>query len=87
MRTVKEVSNLISISVHTLHYYEEIGLLKPSILSAVEYRFYDYKALEILQHILFLCEYVLSLKQIKFILGKTEFIGRLSCEVTAWYTI
>ena len=30
MRTVKEISELTGISVRTLHYYDEIGLLKPS---------------------------------------------------------
>lgn len=30
MRTVKEVSDITGISVRTLHYYDEIGLLKPS---------------------------------------------------------
>ena len=28
MRTVKEISDLTGISVRTLHYYDEIGLLK-----------------------------------------------------------
>ena len=30
MKTVKEVSGLTGISVRTLHYYDEIGLLKPT---------------------------------------------------------
>ena len=30
MRTVKEISGLTGISVRTLHYYDEIGLLKPT---------------------------------------------------------
>lgn len=30
MRTVKEISELTGISVRTLHYYDEIGLLKPT---------------------------------------------------------
>lgn len=33
MRTAEEVSNTTGISVRTLHYYDEIGLLKPSVLS------------------------------------------------------
>lgn len=49
MKTVKEVSNLTGISVHTLHYYDEIGLLKPTGKSEAGYRLYDDKALEILQ--------------------------------------
>lgn len=49
MRTVKEVSNLTGISVRTLHYYDEIGLLKPTDKSEAGYRLYDDKALETLQ--------------------------------------
>ncbi len=30
MKTVKEISNITGISVRTLHYYDEIGLLKPT---------------------------------------------------------
>ena len=49
MRTVKEVSNLTGISVRTLHYYDEIGLLKPTGKSEAGYRLYDDKVLETLQ--------------------------------------
>lgn len=69
MRTVREVSNLTGISVRTLHYYDEIGLLKPSVVSEAGYRLYDDKALETLQQILLLRELDLPLKQIKFLLG------------------
>ena len=44
MRTVKDVSKLTGISVRTLHYYDEIGLLKPTSCSAAGYRLYDDKA-------------------------------------------
>ena len=40
MRTVKEVADLTGVSVRTLHYYDEIGLLKPSGVSAAGYRLY-----------------------------------------------
>ena len=53
MRTVKEISELTGISVRTLHYYDEIGLLKPTQKSDAGYRLYDDRALEILQQILF----------------------------------
>ena len=39
MRTVKEISELTGISVRTLHYYDEIGLLKPTQKSDAGYRF------------------------------------------------
>ena len=68
MRTVKEISDLTGISVRTLHYYDEIGLLKPTEKSDAEYRLYDDKALETLQQILFFREFDISLKEIKAVL-------------------
>ena len=69
MRTVKEISDLTGISVRTLHYYDEIGLLKPTEKSDAGYRLYDDKALETLQQILFFREFDISLKEIKAVLG------------------
>lgn len=68
MRTVKEVSVLTGISVRTLHWYDEIGLLKPTATSDAGYRLYDDKALESLQQILFFREFDLPLKEIKSIM-------------------
>ena len=69
MRTVKEVSNLTGISVRTLHYYDEIGLLKPTGKSEAGYRLYDDKALETLQQVLFFREFDIPLKEIKAIMA------------------
>lgn len=68
MRTVKEISDLTGISVRTLHYYDEIGLLKPTDKSEAGYRLYDDKALEILQQILFFREFDIPLKEIKAVM-------------------
>ena len=68
MRTVKEISDLAGISVRTLHYYDEIGLLKPTEISEAGYRLYDDKALEILQQILFFREFDIPLKEIKAVI-------------------
>ena len=68
MRTVKEISDLTGISVRTLHYYDEIGLLKPTEKSDAGYRLYDDKALETFQQILFFREFDISLKEIKAVL-------------------
>ena len=68
MRTVKEISDLTGISVRTLHYYDEIGLLKPTEKSDAGYRLYNDKALETLQQILFFREFDISLKEIKAVL-------------------
>lgn len=68
MRTVKEISNITGISVRTLHYYDEIGLLKPTDKSDAGYRLYDDKALEQLQQILFFREFDIPLKEIKAVM-------------------
>ena len=69
MKTVKEVSDLTGISVRTLHYYDEIGLLKPTGKSEAGYRLYDDKALEALQQVLFFREFDIPLKKIKAIMA------------------
>lgn len=68
MRRVKEISELTGISVRTLHYYDEIGLLKPTEKSDAGYRLYDDKALETLQQILFFREFDIPLKEIKAVM-------------------
>jgi len=68
MRTVKEVSELTGISIRTLHYYDEIDLLKPTECSQSGYRLYDDKALVMLQQILFFREFDMPLKGIKAII-------------------
>lgn len=68
MMTVKEISDVTGISVRTLHYYDEIDLLKPSQKSDAGYRLYDDKALETLQQILFFREFDIPLKEIKAII-------------------
>lgn len=65
MNTVKEISKITGISIRTLRYYDEIGLLKPTELSKAGYRLYDQKALERLQQILFFRELEIPLKDIK----------------------
>ena len=43
--TVKEISDVSGVSIRTLHYYDEIGLLRPTSKSEAGYRLYDDKAL------------------------------------------
>ena len=50
---VSEVAKLTGVTVRTLHYYDEIGLLKPSKVTEAGYRLYSNADLEILQQILF----------------------------------
>ena len=68
MRTVKELSDLTGISVRTLHYYDEIGLFKPTAVSEAGYRLYDDRAVERLEEILVFRELALPLADIKLIM-------------------
>ena len=49
--TVHEVSRKTGVSIRTLHYYDEIGLLRPSEVTAAGYRLYDEEDLKRLQSI------------------------------------
>jgi MerR family transcriptional regulator, thiopeptide resistance regulator len=73
MYTVKQLSELAEVSVRTLHYYDEIDLLKPSQVGANSYRYYDDDALLRLQQILFYREIGFELIQIKAILDSPDF--------------
>jgi DNA-binding transcriptional MerR regulator len=73
MYTVKQLSTLAGVSVRTLHYYDEIGLLKPSAVGQNSYRYYTDEALFRLQQILFFREMELELGQIQQILDRPGF--------------
>ncbi|MCL4247507.1 MAG: MerR family transcriptional regulator [Anaerolineae bacterium] len=73
MYTVKQLSELAGVSIRTLHYYDEIGLLKPAEVGANGYRYYDDAALLRLQQILFYREIGLELLRIKDILDSPDF--------------
>ena len=68
MKTVKEVSKLAGVSIRTLRYYDEIGLLKPTATTEAGYRLYSDKDLERLQEIMFFKEMELPLESIKQLL-------------------
>lgn len=70
---VKEVAEMVGISVRMLHHYDKIELLKPESVSPAGYRFYADRDLERLQLILFFKELDFSLKQIKEILDSPGF--------------
>jgi DNA-binding transcriptional MerR regulator len=73
MYTVKQLSDLAGVSVRTLHYYDEIGLLKPSSVRENGYRSYSDDAMFRLQQVLFYRELDLDLMQIKMIINNPEF--------------
>jgi DNA-binding transcriptional MerR regulator len=70
---VKEVADLVGISVRTLHYYDEIGLLTPEETTESGYRLYSDENLETLQQILFFKEIGFPLKKIKEIINSPSF--------------
>ncbi len=73
MKTVKDVSEITGISIRTLRYYDEIGLLKPTQLTEAGYRLYDNKALEKLQEIMFFRELEIPLADIKKIMESPNY--------------
>ena len=80
--TVKETARLSGVSVRTLHYYDEIGLLRPAEVTQAGYRLYGERELLRLQQILLFRELEFPLKEIMPLLeggdrpeqcaGKTE---------------
>jgi len=71
--TVKQLSDLAGVTIRTLHYYDEIGLLKPSAYGDNGYRYYGDESLLGLQQILFYRQLDLPLDQIKQIMGSPDF--------------
>ena len=71
--SVHEVAKLTGITARTLHYYDEIGILKPTRLTEAGYRMYDDTALSRLQSILLFRELEFPLKEIKAILDSPNF--------------
>lgn len=70
---INEVAKLVGISVRTLHYYDEIGLLKPAAKSAAGYRLYTDENLATLQQILFFKELGFPLNTIKELIYSPTF--------------
>lgn len=70
---VKELSTLSGVSVRTLHYYDQIGLLKPLNRTEAGYRFYGERELLRLQQILFYKELDFPLKEIRELLDDPDF--------------
>ncbi len=67
-------AKLTGVSVRTLHYYDEIGLLKPAFVDEQNgYRFYDENSLERMQEILFYRELDFPLKSILEILSSPDY--------------
>src|SRR4029078_5820317 len=65
---VKDLSKLTDVSVQTLHHYDRIGLLKPSVRLPNGYRLYSEKDLLRLQQIIALKFFGFELTQVKSLL-------------------
>ena len=71
---IKEFADFTGVSVRTLRYYDEIGLLKPAYVDgATGYRYYDENSLLCMQEILFYRELDFSLKSIGEILSSPNY--------------
>ena len=81
MYTVKQLSTLAGVSVRTLHYYDQIGLLSPVRIEHNGYRQYDDAAVLRLQQILFYRELDFKLRDIKELLDASDFeqLSALAC--------
>jgi MerR family transcriptional regulator, thiopeptide resistance regulator len=71
--TVKQLAGLAGISVRTLHYYDDIGLLKPEYRSPNGYRQYGEDAIARLQQIMFFRDLDFSLDEIGKMLSQPGF--------------
>lgn len=71
--SVKQLASLAGISARALHYYDQIGLLKPAGIAENGYRYYGKNELMRLQQILFYRELDFNLNEIKTILGTADF--------------
>lgn len=73
MKTVKEMAQITGLSIRTLRYYDEIGLLKPTQLTPAGYRLYDDKALEKSMEIMFFRELDIPLATVKEIMDSPHY--------------
>jgi DNA-binding transcriptional MerR regulator len=71
--SMRQLARLAKVSVRTLHYYDQIELLKPSRQKGNSYRVYDASSIVRLQQILFYKELGFELKNIKSILDQPGF--------------
>ena len=71
--TVKKLAELSGVSVRTLHWYDEVGLLKPAFIGANGYRYYKEEQLLILQQVLFFKELGFNLNDIQNLMAQKDF--------------
>ncbi len=79
--TTYQVAKMTGITVRTLRYYDQIGLLRPSGYGETRHRFYDADALETLQQILFFRELEFPLAKIAEIIQSPAFDRQKALEM------
>ena len=62
--SISQAAKIGGVSVRTLRYYDEIGLIHPAEVSPAGYRYYDEEALRVLAQVRFYRELELPLKEI-----------------------
>lgn len=78
--SIGAVSELLGITKQTLHYYDKIGLVKPSSIdSQTGYRYYEYDQFHYIDRIKYLQSFGLSLKEIEDVLKNGEVDELLTC--------
>ena len=71
---IKEFADFTGVSVRTLHYYDQIDLLKPAITDKTNgYRYYNEDSVQRMLEIIFLKELDFPLKSIKDILSSPDY--------------
>ncbi len=71
--TIKKLAEFAGVSVRTLHYYDEVGLLQPEYRTRNGYRHYGEAAAVRLQQIMFFRELGFGLDEIKNIMSRPYF--------------
>jgi len=80
---IKEFSALTKVSVPTLHHYDAVGLLKPSVRLSNGYRLYSEGDLLKLERIIALKFFGFSLEKIKVLVGNDEeVLGHLKYQMS-----
>lgn len=70
--TIKKFAEACNVSIRTLKYYEEVGLIQPSMVKENGYRLYDMLQIDQMSTILLLKDHGFSLKQIKEMLSQQD---------------
>ena len=70
---IQEAAKLAGVSIRTLRYYDEIGLLPPGRVTQAGYRLYDDAAMARLQEVLFFRELGFSLEDIRTIMSDPDY--------------